>query len=168
MPGRAPVVFDDVDVPFLEDVAVYRALPVYAELADAAVRAEMEWLKARTEGAVGSKQLLDAYTASLVPRRCRLSGTLLARTRAPGGHKAHEADLYVRIRLATSSFTYRDRIYECHYTAGSSEAALATIQDLSEAKISEDVNLFGWLERSFSVPGFYLARARLYRGPSNP
>jgi hypothetical protein len=166
MPDRAQVVSDDVLSPYLSDAALFFALPAYADLVETAASAEMEWLQAKSAGQIDeSKRLLGAYQASLVPRPCRLSGTLLECARAPGGHKAREADLYVRIRLSEPSATYRDRLYECHYTASPSNAdALATIKELSERKTGEEVALCGWLERSFCIPGFYLARARVFRG----
>lgn len=169
MLGRASIVSDDAETPYLTDAALYHALPTYVDLVDAAVSAEMDWLHAKSQGeSVVSKRLLEAYTSSLAPRRCRLFGTLLACSRLPGGDRAREADLYVKIRLHAPSITYRDRIYECHYPASPSiEGAPATIRELGEGKIGEDVRLVGWLERSFCVPGFYLARARRYRGPAS-
>lgn len=166
MSARNLIVSEDVEAPYLVDPALYEALPVYTDLVDGAVAAEMEWLNAKAAGQdSGPRNLLDAYTARLVSRQCRLSGTLLARSGPPGGHRARAMDLYVKIRLAAPSSAYRDRIYECHYAASPSiEGSDDTIKDLTEAKIGEEVHLVGWLDRSFCVPGFYLARPRLYRG----
>lgn len=164
--GRNRIVSGVSDTPYLIDPGLYETLPVYTDLVDDAVVAELEWLNARSAGEVGAlKGLLEAYTTSLAPRRCRLSGTLLACSGSPGGKRAGAAELYVRIRLASASATYRDRLYESVYVASPSiEGADATIRDLSEAKIGEEVHLVGWLDRSFCVPGFYLARPRVYRG----
>lgn len=166
MLGRNPIISQDADTPYLMDAALYYGLPIYADLVDAAASAEMAWLNAKSAGEpTGAERLLEAYSTSLAPRRCRISGTLLARSGLPGGHRARQADLYVKIRLAEPSRTYRDRIYECHYAASPlSEGAQATIRDLAEAKLGEDLHLFCWLERSFCIPGFYLARARKYQG----
>lgn len=166
MQGSASVVHEDADDSYLADAALYYALPAYADLVDIAASAEMKWLNAKATGSgADSKQLLEAYTASLAPRRCRLFGTLLVCAQVSGGHSAHVGDLYVKIRLSAPSATYRDRIYECHYCWSSVEWAPNMIRDLSETKIGDDIHLLGRLERSFAVPGFYLARARLYRGP---
>lgn len=166
MQANAADVREEADDSYLADAALYYSLPAYVDLVDGAASAEMNWLNAKaTASGVDSKRLLDLYRAWLAPRRCRLFGTLLARDQMSRGHAAHELDLYVKIRLSVASATYRDRIYECHYGGSSVEGALATIRDFSETKVGEDIHLFGRLERSFAVPGFYLARARLYRGP---
>lgn len=167
MLDRASLVADDPDARYLVDATLYHSLPAYSDLVDAAVSAEMDWLTAKSAGqAVVSRQLLEAYTASLVPRRCRLFGKLLACSHLPNRPQSEGLAIYVRIRLAARSLTYRDQIYECHYAAPHpAEGASAIGRDLLDAKIGDDVRLFGWLERSFCVPGFYLARARMYQGP---
>ena len=166
MSRRALILSNYTDAPYLEDANLYYALPAYADLADAAAAAEDEWLKAkRSLQETATEGLLNTYKASLSQRRCRLFGTLLARKLLPSANKAYEADLYVKIRLAARSETYKDRIYECRYTAAHPEdLTLSTITDFANAEIGEDVRLFGRLSRDFGVPGFYLARARLFRG----
>lgn len=163
----ASPVSDDPDARYLTDPTFFHALPVFSDLVEAAVSAETDWLTAKSTGrAVVSRELLEAYTASLVPRRCRLLGKLLACSRLSGGHAAEDIAIYVRIRLSSPSLVYRDQLYECHYAASRSiEGASETVRELLGAKIGDDVRLFGWLERSFCVPGFYLARARVFQGP---
>jgi hypothetical protein len=165
MPSRALAILDDPDAPYLTDAALYYALPAFDALADAAAAAEREWLNARQAEGDAPQDLLDAYKASLVRRRCRLSGTLLERARPADANRGQEADLYIKIRLPAASETFRDRLYECRYTAAHpQDSAHATIADLSRAEVGGEISLFGKLARHFGVPGFFLAEARLYLG----